>query len=215
MYCLRVRRVLLHSSAVCSPQQLRRDNWRRGAPRCRFVARRCNGGPKGRAWTRDETRQGLTTRSTGRASPCGLGLPSLRSAPVSAGVRRHPILVLSWITTNRDSTAIGGTADTARPKKMRSSEALSELTHNKLMRSVQTTLRGGWPFLSRSSPVHPFPELAPFAEARPVPYCRVAPNVRWSGRTAGDASSLWHRGARGTPINFFGWASRKEEQWIR
>ena len=28
----------------------------------------------------------LTTRSTGRASPCGLGLPSLRSAPVSAGV---------------------------------------------------------------------------------------------------------------------------------
>ena len=31
---------------------------------------------------------GLTTRSTGRASRCGLGLPSLRSAPVSADVRR-------------------------------------------------------------------------------------------------------------------------------
>lgn len=29
----------------------------------------------------------LTTRSTGRASRCALGLPSLRSAPLSASVR--------------------------------------------------------------------------------------------------------------------------------
>ena len=109
----------------------------------------------------------------------------------------------SWPITNRDGGAIGVTADGARPKKLLICEALSELTHNKLVRSSRTTLRDG-NGLGRGYAQRGNARCARLASMG-KPQCPIAERrltARWSGRVAGGVVAAFNTGGGGPPLNF-------------